>query len=146
MTRRAPGAQRVHSSAGPAPREAGQALVELALVLPVLLLLAFAMVQLADLGVARLALEHAAAEGARIGALTNDDELIRDSVAAATGPLRADLVRVVIDPPGTEVPRTGEPRGSLIRVHLRYALPLAVPGLPPLEAAASAARRMEWTP
>lgn len=111
-----------------------------------LLLLAFAMVQLADLGVARLALEHAAAEGARIGALTNDDELIRDSVAAATNPLRASEVKVEIVPAQAELPRTGDPRGSLIRVHLRYVLPVAVPGLPPLEARASAARRMEWTP
>lgn len=126
--------------------EDGQALVEFALVLPVLLLLAFAMVQLADLGVARLALEHAAAEGARTGALTNDDELIRDSVAAAIGPLRAAEVQVAIVPPQGEVPRTGDPRGSLIRIHLRYVLPLTVPGLPPLEARASAARRIEWTP
>lgn len=124
----------------------GQALVEFALVLPVLLLLAFAMVQLADLGVARLALEHAAAEGARIGALTNDDELIRDSVAAAANPLRPGGIKVDIIPSEAEVPRTGDPRGSLIRVHLRYVLPLVIPGLPSVEARVSAARRIEWTP
>lgn len=126
--------------------EDGQALVEFALVLPILLLLAFAMVQLADLGVARLALEHAAAEGARTGALTNDDELIRDSVTAATNQLRASQVEVEIVPSEADVPRSGDPRGSLIRVHLRYVLPLAIPGLPPLEARASATRRIEWTP
>ena len=126
--------------------EDGQALVEFALVLPILLLLAFAMVQLADLGVARLALEHAAAEGARTGALTNDDELIRDSVAAATNPLSPSRVEVEIVPSEADVPRSGDPRGSLIRVHLRYVLPLAIPGLPPLEARASATRRIEWTP
>lgn len=124
----------------------GQALVEFALVLPILLLLAFAMVQLADLGVARLALEHAAAEGARTGALTNDDELIRDSVAAAASPLSPSQVEVKIVPSEADVPRSGDPRGSLIRVHLRYVLPLAIPGLPPLEARASATRRIEWTP
>lgn len=126
--------------------EDGQALVEFALVLPILLLLAFAMVQLADLGVARLALEHAAAEGARTGALTNDDELIRDSVTAATSPLSASQVTIEIVPSESDVPRSGDPRGALIRVHLRYVLPLAVPGLPPLEARASATRRIEWTP
>ena len=124
----------------------GQALVEFALVLPILLLLAFAMVQLADLGVARLALEHAAAEGARTGALTNDDELIRDSVAAAANPLSPSQVEVEIVPSEADVPRSGDPRGSLIRVHLRYVLALAIPGLPPLEARASATRRIEWTP
>lgn len=126
--------------------EDGQALVEFALILPILLLLAFAVVQLADLGVARLALEHAAAEGARTGALTNDDELIRDSVAAATGPLDASRVEVEIDPPGAELPRSGDPRGSLIRVRLHYVLPLTIPGLPALEARAVATRRIEWTP
>lgn len=124
----------------------GQALVEFALVLPVLLVVAFAMVQLADLGVARLALVHAAAEGARIGALTNDDELIRDSVAAASGPLDRRQLRVEIVPTQNEVPRTGDPRGSLIRVRLRYALPLAVPALPALVIETTAARRVEWTP
>jgi hypothetical protein len=127
-------------------REDGQALVEFALVLPVLLVVAFAMVQLADLGVARLALVHAAAEGARIGALTNDDELVRDSVAAAAGPLDPRHLRVEIVPTQSEVPRTGDPRGSLIHVRLRYALPLALPGLPALVIDTVAARRMEWTP
>ena len=65
----------------------GQALVELALVLPVLLVLALAIAEIAELGIARLALEQGAAEGARIGALTNDDDLIRSSVAAAVAPL-----------------------------------------------------------
>ena len=126
--------------------EDGQALVEFALVLPVLLVVAFVMVQVADLGVARLALVHAAAEGARIGALTNDDELIRDSVAAATGPLDPRHLRIEIVPTQSDVPRTGDPRGSLIYVRLRYALPLALPALPALEIETVAARRVEWTP
>ncbi|HEX4743347.1 MAG TPA: TadE/TadG family type IV pilus assembly protein [Candidatus Limnocylindria bacterium] len=124
----------------------GQALVEFALVLPVLLVVAFAMVQLADLGVARLALVHAAAEGARIGALTNDDELVRDGVAAAAGPLDPRHLRVEIVPAQSEVPRAGDPRGSLLRVRLRYTLPLALPALPLLTIETVAARHIEWTP
>ena len=127
-------------------KQDGQALVEFALVLPVLLAVAFAMVQLADLGVARLALVHAAAEGARIGALTNDDELIRDGVAAATGPLDPRHLRVEIAPTQSEVPRTGDPRGSLLRVRLRYTLPLVLPALPALTIDTVAARHIEWTP
>lgn len=127
-------------------RDDGQALVEFALVLPVLLVVAFAMVQLADLGVARLALVHAAAEGARIGALTNDDELIHDSVAAAAGPLDLRHLQVEIAPTQSEVPRTGDPRGSILHVRLRYALPLALPALPALAIDTVAARRIEWTP
>jgi len=126
----------------------GQALVEFALVLPVILVLAVAIVQLAELGVARLALEHAAAEGARAGALTNDDELIRDSVAAAVAPLDPDEVAVEIAPSGREDPRNADPRGSLLHVRLRYALPLPLSftGLPRFVVHGAAARRVEWTP
>ena len=129
-------------------RDDGQALVEFALVLPILLVLAVAITQLAELGVARLALEHAAAEGARIGSLTNDDELIRDSVAAAAAPLDPRAVDVEISPAAHEIPRSGDPRGSLLRVRLRYPLraTLAFAGLPPFDVRASAARRVEWTP
>ena len=127
-------------------KDGGQALVEFALVLPMLLAIAFAMVQIAELGVARLALVHAAAEGARIGALTNDDELIRDSVAAAAGSLDARQLHIEIVPGEGEIPRTRDPRGALIYVRLRYALPLALPALPPLVIETVAARRIEWTP
>jgi len=50
----------------------GQAIVEFALVLPTLLVVALAIVLVAELGVARMALQHATAEAARAGALTNE--------------------------------------------------------------------------
>lgn len=126
--------------------QAGQALVEFALVLPLLLFCAFAIVQLSELGVARLALAHAAAEGARIGALTNDDELVRDTVAAASAPLDAARIGIEIAPSADEPPRDGDPRGALLRVRLRYPLPLRIGGLPALVVEGAAARRIEWTP
>jgi hypothetical protein len=124
----------------------GQALVEFALVLPVLLVLALGIAELSELGVARLALEHAAAEGARTAALTNDDRLARASVSAAAAPLDGGHVDVVIDPP--EAQRGSDPRGTLIRVRLSYAIaaPLAFIGLPRLVVRGEAARLMEWTP
>jgi Flp pilus assembly protein TadG len=123
-----------------------QALVEFALVLPILLVLALAIAELSELGVARLALEHAAAEGARTGALTNDDRLVRSSVTAAAAPLDARNVDVVIEPP--EAQRGSDPRGTLISVRLRYAIaaPLSFIGLPALVVRGEAARLMEWTP
>jgi len=124
----------------------GQALVELALVLPVLLVLAFAIAEIADLGIARLALEQGAAEGARIGALTNDDELIRSSVAAAVAPLDPTKVGVAVIPAASD--RGPAPRGGLLRVSLRYAIaaPLGFIGLPQLVVRGDAARRIEWAP
>lgn len=126
--------------------ERGQALVELAVVLPVLLALALAIAGVADLGIARLALEQAAAEGARIGALTNDDELIRATVAATVAPLDPAKVAVAVVPEAAE--RGPAPRGALLRVRLRYAIaaPLGLIGLPQLVVRGDAARRIEWTP
>jgi len=128
--------------------ELGQAIVEFALVLPLLLVLILGVVLVAEVGVARLALEHAAAEAARTGALTNDDGLVRKTAAAAVTPLDASLVKVIIEPTQAESPRSSTPRGSLIRVRLRYALPvpLGFVGLPRLIVEGAAARRVEWTP
>ena len=126
--------------------ERGQALVELALVLPILLVLALAIAQIAELGIARLALEQGAAEGARIGALTNDDALIRSTISAAVAPLDPARVAVTVDPVAAD--RGPQPRGALLRVRLRYALaaPLGFIGLPQVVVRGDAARRIEWTP
>jgi TadE-like protein len=128
--------------------ERGQAIVEFALVLPLLLVLLLGIALVAEIGVARLALEHAAAEAARTGSLTNDDDLVRSTAAAAVGPLDANLVTVIIEPTQSQVPRSSAPRGSLLRVRLRYPLsvPLAFVGLPHVMVEGTAARRVEWTP
>ena len=126
----------------------GQAIVEFALVLPTLLVVALAMVLVAELGIARLALQHATAEAARAGALTNDDEQIRGTLAATVAPLAPDRVTTAIVPPQAESPRNGDPRGSLLTVRASYALPvpLGIVGLPRFVVTASASRRIEWTP
>ncbi len=124
----------------------GQALVEFALVLPILLVLALAIGELSEIGVARLALTHAAAEGARTVALTNDDRLARATIAAASAPVPAGDVEVSIEPPLAQ--RGSDPRGTVVVIRLRYALaaPLSFIGLPPLVVRSEAARAMEWTP
>lgn len=128
--------------------ERGQAIVEFALTLPVLLLLTVGIVLVAEIGTVRLALEHAAAEAARTGALTNDDELIRATAAAAVSPLDPRLLKIAIEPRQTEQPRSSAPRGTLLRVRLRYpvAVPLGLIGVTHLVPEAVAARRIEWTP
>ena len=124
----------------------GQALVELALVLPILLIVALAIGALSEIGVARLALTHAAAEGARTAALTNDDRLANASIAAASAPLRSGAIEVTIEP--TAAQRGSDPRGTLVLVHLRYviAAPLSFIGLPAFVVRGDAARSVEWTP
>lgn len=126
----------------------GQAIVEFALVVPLLLVLMLGVVLVAEIGVARLALEHAAAEAARTGSLTNDDDLVRGTVAAAVAPLDPSSVKVAIEPTQNDSPRSSTPRGSLLRVRLRYAVPvpLGFAGIPRLVVEGTAARRIEWTP
>ena len=124
--------------------ERGQALIEFALVLPVLLILALAIGELSELGVARLALAHAAAEGARTIALTNDDRLGRSSIAAAAAPLRSSAIEIAIDPPAEQ--RGTDPRGTLVFVRLRYAIAAPFAFVGPLVVRGDAARSMEWAP
>jgi len=126
--------------------ERAQALVEFALVLPILLVLALGIAELSELGIARLALTHAAAEGARAGALTNDDRLVHASIVAAVAPLDPRQVEIDIEPPAPD--RGSDPRGTLLFVRLRYAIaaPLSFVGLPALLVRGEAARLMEWTP
>ena len=124
--------------------EGGQAVVEFALVLPVLLAAAFAIVLVTEVGIARLALQHAAAEGARAGALTNDDDAVRQTVAAAVAPLAPERVATVIEPAAAE--RAADPRGSLLTVRSTYELALPLGALPRLVVGAAAVRRIEWTP
>lgn len=126
----------------------GQAMVELALVLPVLLAAAFAIVMVAEVGIARLALQHAVAEAARAGALTNDDDEIRRTLAGAASPLRAEEIDMEVEPKRDEQPRAADPRGSLLTVRAAYrvALPLPFVGLDGITVRASSTRRVEWTP
>jgi Flp pilus assembly protein TadG len=128
--------------------EKGQALIEFALVLPFLLLFAFGIVFMAEIGIARLALQNAASEGARIGSLTNDDARIESAVAAAVAPLSAERVVLTVTPRQHDAPRSNDPRGSLLRVELRYVVgaPLAFSALPSVTVAGFAARVVEWTP
>ena len=129
-------------------RSDGQALIEFALVLPFLLLFAFAIVLITEIGIARVALEHAAAEGARVGSLTNDDGQMRAAIDAAVAPLHPDRVAVRIQPSAHEGPRGHDPRGSLLHVEVRYVVPapLAFGGLPSVSVVGSATRMIEWTP
>jgi Flp pilus assembly protein TadG len=122
--------------------ERGQSLVELALTLPVLLLLAALIVTLSLVGVARLATENAASEAARALALTNDEARAIATAVAATAPLRADLVDVRIDPTA----RALRTRGSLTRVVVGYRLmlPLAFAGIGEIRIEGVGVRRMEY--
>jgi Flp pilus assembly protein TadG len=99
------------------PGERGSAVVEFALLLPILLLVLLALVQVGVIAHDRLLLSQASRAGAREAAITDSDSAIRDAaLRAAPGldPARLELA----------VARTGE-RGSPVTVSVHYDVPIA---------------------
>lgn len=128
-----------------------QAVVEFALVLPVLLLLTIGLINVGLMIEAQLELSHAAWEGARAGATMRDpssgDDEITGAVLAALSLVDADLVEIDINPSAQEWPRTEPwplPRGYALTVRLRYTFPLMLPLAPTVPLEAQAVSRMEY--
>jgi hypothetical protein len=129
----------------------GQAIVELALVLPILLLVILGTVNLGWLVTSQLILTHAAWEGARAGATLSDpvqgDEEIVAAVLRAAA--RLDNTRLVteISPGQDEYPRNQPwpmPRGHPLTIRLQYPLTLNLPVAVTVPLRAEAVTRMEY--
>lgn len=109
---------------GAAPRAGrscpGQATVEVAFLLPVVVLLALAIGQVTVVAHARVSVTHAAREGARVAAVGESDQAVRAAVLAS-GPLTESRVRV------------GVVRGdATVEVTVRYVDPTDVALVGPL--------------
>jgi hypothetical protein len=129
----------------------GQAVVELALVLPVLFLLTIGLIEIGLMIDAQLELSHAAWEGARAGATLQDptsgDDEITGAVWSALTLVDPDSVEIDIDPSASEWPRSEpwpQPRGHQLTIHLRYPFPLMLPFAPIVSLEAQAVSRIEY--
>lgn len=98
-------------------RERGSAAVEFALVLPILLLVLLAMIQVGVVARDQLLLWQAARAGARAASVGSDDAAIRDAAVAAAPGLDRDAMEVRIDRAGG--------RGDPVTVTVAYAVPVA---------------------
>lgn len=96
--------------------EKGQALVELALALPVLVVLLLGILEFGMLLSVYLTVEHAAREGARLGATGAGDEAIVDRVIASCPGLDPSRLEVLIAPPASS-----RFTGELLEVTVRFA-------------------------
>ncbi len=96
--------------------EKGQATVEFFLVLPLVLVVAVASVQLMRIAEARLELQAAARDGARVAATTPDPSRAVASVMAALSPEDRDRARISVERPN----RVGVP--ARVTVRLRHLL------------------------
>jgi TadE-like protein len=99
-------------------RERGSAAVELALVLPLALLVSLALVQVGLIARDVAVVALAAREGSREAAVNTDDASVRDA-ALRSGGLSAERTEVEVD-------RTGSV-GDPVSVRVRYQAPLVVP-------------------
>ncbi|MCR4441597.1 MAG: pilus assembly protein [Peptococcaceae bacterium] len=100
----------------------GQAAVEFALVIPVLLLLLFGIVEFGRIFGASLIVAHSAREGARLGSMGASDSEIILRVEEAAASLDADLLDIEITPD-----EAGRETGTPIRVHVAYPVTVYAP-------------------
>jgi Flp pilus assembly pilin Flp len=99
--------------------ERGSAVVEFALTVPLLLLVAIALVQIAVVGRDRLVVDHAARAGARAAAVEADDSAVRQAVLDAAPALDRSAL-------GVDVAR-GSGFGAPVEVSVSYDVPIALP-------------------
>jgi Flp pilus assembly protein TadG len=97
----------------------GTAAVEFALVLPLVLIVALALVQTGLLVRDRLLVEAAARAGARAAAVQEDPSAIRSAALAAAPSLDGSAIDLAVTRAGV--------RGEPVTVSLRYAAPVRVP-------------------
>jgi len=100
----------------------GQALVEIALILPVLLLLISGVIEFGRVFNAYLTLTHSSREGARAGAVGKSDVVIEEIVKTASYPLDPDNLVIEINP--LEGSRT---RGDTITVEINSSVNIYTP-------------------
>ena len=102
--------------------EQGNALIEATFVLPILILLLFGIIQFGTVLTAKQALSHATYEGARLGALTNNEEKIKERIKQSIAPLEVSRLSINIQP-------FSHQRGSNIHIETEYQVPLTIPFL-----------------
>lgn len=132
----------------------GQATVELALTLPVVILALLLVVQVGLVARSQVLVVHAAREGARAAALGGSSSAVRAAAASSPGlDVRRMRVDVEVDVDvgvGVGVAGGGISGGALARVEVRYRAPTDVPLVGPLlgepELTAEVAMRVEDPP
>jgi Flp pilus assembly protein TadG len=102
--------------------EKGQAAVELALVLPVLVLLLCGIMEFGRVYDASLVITQAAREGARAGAVGDTDAQVTSAVKTVAGSLNQNNLSITISPP-----QSSRTSGDNITVEINYSVQLVAP-------------------
>lgn len=101
--------------------ERGQAIVETAIILPIIVLLLMGMVEFGRLSNAYMAVTHAGRHGARHAIVGGSNEEIISRVKNAAAPLEPDQLTVTIEP------QTGRVSGQDVRVTVTYPFQMITP-------------------
>lgn len=104
--------------------EKGQAMVELALVVPILLLLIFGVIEYGRIYGAYLAVTNGSREGARVATVGATDLGITDEVKARTEAMKLDSTKLTVTITPTEGNRA---RGASVSVEVTYPVPMYDP-------------------
>lgn len=99
----------------------GQALVEFAFVIPLLLLFLFSIVEFGRIFGAELIVAYSAREGARVGTIGSTDDDIKSQVFNSAVNLDPSKLIVIIEPVSERI------RGQQISVRVRYPVAVMVP-------------------
>ncbi len=110
--------------------ERGQSIVEFALIVPVFLMLFFAIITIGYWMTAQQVVTNAAREAARMGALTNDNGQIEGAALAVMAAIDTNTSRinVFVDPLDASSP--ARVRGYPLTVRVEYQLPITYDILP----------------
>jgi len=100
----------------------GQAIVEMALLLPLIFLILAGIIEFSLMMNSYLTISHAAREGARLGAVGSTDQEIVDKVNEVASFLDPNNITVVISPPQSE-----RMSGESITVEVQYEFPIIIP-------------------
>lgn len=103
-------------------REHGQALVEMALVLPLLLLLLFGVIEMGRVSYAYISISNAAREGGRVATIGGTDLEIKNSIINSTPLLDSSVLAITIVP--IEAYRQS---GQTVTVNVKYPVQLLIP-------------------
>lgn len=99
----------------------GQAIVELAILLPVLLLILMAILEFGRVFNAYMIITHASREGARAGSVGGSDIEIAEAIGDTTPTLDPTNMRITVSTP------SGRDRGDPLTVTVEYDVDLIVP-------------------
>jgi Flp pilus assembly protein TadG len=107
--------------------ESGQAMIEFAIVVSLLLMLLLGSMELGRVFHAHLVASHATREGVRLAAVGGSDSMIYEAVRDASSSLDNDLMEIRITPP-----ESMRVRGDRVAVEIEYKLRLIIPLIDPL--------------